>query len=137
MAPTTPLSAPSAGGSKSATAVCAATRFPRMRCGSVVFWPGVATYSPARTEPIWQGCCSKSERPGSLTAFPCLTSEYQVSNDHKCYLKYTAAKRLTVGKKHYGERQLAPSGTSATFLLKTFPHIPYVSMGRKETGCAT
>jgi hypothetical protein len=29
-----------------------------------------------------KGCCSKSERSGSLTALPSPTSEYQLSNDH-------------------------------------------------------
>jgi len=40
--------------------------------------------------------------------------------------------RETGGNIDYGERQLPPSGTSATFLLKTFLHVPYVSMGREE-----
>ena len=32
---------------------------------------------------------------------------------------------------------MAPSGTSATFLLKTFTHVSYFSIGSEETGSAT
>src|SRR5216683_3518542 len=82
MAPTTPLSAPSAGGSKNAIAPCAATRCPSMRWASVACSLGVATSSMRRTEPSWQGSCSKPERVGILTACSCLASPYQLSNDH-------------------------------------------------------
>src|SRR2546421_12882729 len=69
MAPTMPVSAPLAGGSKSATARCGATRCRRMRCASVVCLPGVATSSTRRTEPSWQDSCNKQELPRILTAF--------------------------------------------------------------------
>src|SRR5258708_25968802 len=82
MAPTMPVSAPLAGGSKSGIAVCGATRCRRMRCASVACWPGVATSSIRRMEPIWQDSCSKQALPGILTAWSCLTSRYQLSNDH-------------------------------------------------------
>src|SRR5260221_13009115 len=82
MAPTMPVSAPLAGGSKSAIAVCGATRCRRMPCASVACWPGVATSSIRRMEPIWQDSCSKQALPGILTAWSCLTSRYQLSNDH-------------------------------------------------------
>src|SRR3989442_12460030 len=82
MAPTMPVSAPLAGGSKSAIAVCGATRWRRMPCASVACWPGVATSSIRRMEPIWQDSCSKQALPGILTAWSCLTSRYQLSNDH-------------------------------------------------------
>src|SRR5947209_16363419 len=74
MAPTMPVSAPSAGGSKSAIAPCGATRFPRMRCASVACLPGVATSLTRRTEPSWRGSCSKQELPSILMACSFLTS---------------------------------------------------------------
>jgi hypothetical protein len=45
--------------------------------------------------------------------------------------------RKTGEKAVYGERQWTPSGMSTTFLLKTFSHVPYVSMGREESDSAT
>src|SRR6266487_4189534 len=82
MAPTMPVNAPSAGGSKNAIAPCGATKYPRMRCVSVACSPGVATSSRLRTEPTCQDSCSKEKLPGILTACSCLTSGYQLSNDH-------------------------------------------------------
>src|SRR5712691_8231727 len=82
MAPTMPVSAPLAGGSKSALAPCVATRYLRMRCVSVAYSPGVATSSRQRTEPTCQDSCSKEKLPGILTACSRLTSGYQLSNDH-------------------------------------------------------
>src|SRR6266566_489730 len=83
MAPTMPVSAPLAGGSKNAIAPCVATRSLRMRCVSVACSPGVATSSRQRTEPTCQDSCSKEKLPGILTASSCLTSGYQLSNEHK------------------------------------------------------
>src|SRR6266566_1666754 len=82
MAPTMPVSAPLAGGSKNAIAPCVATRSLRMRCVSVACSPGVATSSRQRTEPTCQDSCSKEKLPGILTASSCLTSGYQLSNEH-------------------------------------------------------
>src|SRR5216117_2170685 len=87
MAPTMPVSAPLAGGSKNAIAPCVATRYPRMRCVSVACSPGVATSSRQRTEPTCQDSCSKEKLQGILTACSCLTSGYQLSNDHDRYLQ--------------------------------------------------
>src|SRR5260221_10911720 len=70
MGPTTPVSVPSAGGSKNAIAVCVATRCRRMRCASVVCSPGVATSSRPRTEPICLCFCSTPERAGASQLFP-------------------------------------------------------------------
>ena len=79
MAPITPVSVPSAGGSKSAIAVCEGTRSQRMPWASVACWPGAATSSPLRTEPIWQGCCRKPARTGNCTACSCwsLSTNYR------------------------------------------------------------
>src|SRR5438132_13619939 len=82
MAPTTPVSVLSAGGSKNAIAPCVATRSLRMRCVSVACLPGVATSSIRRMELTCQDSCSKQELPGILTACSWLTSGYQLSNDH-------------------------------------------------------
>src|SRR6266702_1115986 len=61
MAPTTPVSAPLAGGSKNALAPCVATKYPRMRCVSVACSPGVATFLRQRTEPICQDSKSQAK----------------------------------------------------------------------------
>src|SRR5260221_9448929 len=82
MAPTMPVSGPSAGGLKNAIARCVATRCPSMRCVSVASWPGVATSSIRRMGLSWQGSCSKQKLPGILTACSFLTTAYQLSNDH-------------------------------------------------------
>jgi hypothetical protein len=86
MAPTMPVSAPLAGGSRNAIVRCGATRCLRMQCASVGGFPGVATSSIRRMEPIWQDSCSKQALPGILTAWSCLTSGYQLSNDHRTVL---------------------------------------------------
>src|SRR6266849_2667110 len=82
MAPIMPVSAPLAGGSKNAIARCVVTKYPRMRCVSVVCSPGVATSSRPRTELTCQDSRSKLKGPGILTACSCLASGYQLSNDH-------------------------------------------------------
>src|SRR5213593_5133173 len=82
MAPTMPVSALSAGGSRNVIAPCVALRCPRMRYASVACSPGVATSSTQRTEPTCQCSCSKQELPGILTACSYLTPEYQLSNNH-------------------------------------------------------
>src|SRR5438034_8531484 len=82
MAPTMLVSAPLAGGSKSAIARCVGTKCPRMRYASVACSPGVATSSMRRMEPTCQHSCSKEKLPEFLTACSVLTSRYQVSNDH-------------------------------------------------------
>src|SRR6266852_9296306 len=83
MAPIMPVSAPLAGGSKNAIARCVVTKYPRMRCVSVVCSPGVATSSRPRTELTCQDSRSKLKGPGILTACSCLASGYQLSNDHE------------------------------------------------------
>src|SRR6266852_9447743 len=85
MAPIMPVSAPLAGGSKNAIARCVVTKYPRMRCVSVVCSPGVATSSRPRTELTCQDSRSKLKGPGILTACSCLASGYQLSNDHEYF----------------------------------------------------
>src|SRR6266852_1304621 len=82
MAPTMLVSAPSAGGSKSAIARCAAIKFRRMRCASVASSLGVAISSMQRTELTCQDSCSKQELLGILTVCSWLLSCYHLSNDH-------------------------------------------------------
>src|SRR5260370_40832435 len=96
MAPTTPVSAPLAGGSKNAIAPCVATKYPRMRCVSVACSPGVATFLRHRTEPICQDSCSKEKQPVILTAYSRLTSGYQLSNDRYSSYYLTTLQRWRV-----------------------------------------
>src|SRR5260370_20555493 len=115
MAPTTPLSAPSAGGSKSAIAPCGATKCRSTRWASVACSPGVATSSMRRTVPIWQGSCSKPERAGILTAWCCLSSGYQLSNDHaavwnECMETHKAARQTHMPWPGRNELQKATKG---------------------------
>jgi hypothetical protein len=68
MAPTMRANEPLAGGSKSAIAVCAAIKCPRMPCGLVASWPGVVT-SSIREELTWPACFGSISSDWESVAF--------------------------------------------------------------------
>jgi hypothetical protein len=83
MAPTMPVSAPLAGGSKSAIAPCVETSVPEnaVRVSRLLAWCGnfLTTEDGAHLPGFLR---VKQELPGILTACSFLTSGYQPSNDH-------------------------------------------------------
>ena len=83
MAPTMPVSAPSAGGSKNAIALCGAIKFRRMRvrvsrllagCGNFLTTEDGA--NPAKES------CSEQETTRDIHGLFLLSSSYHLSNDH-------------------------------------------------------